>query len=86
MRCASVGLPRFASYRQTVRKHFDLFFSGKALEAIEPDLIEGYMAAKRREGLASKDDLQWAERRRPLSPSPRGASEARNTVVRSDER
>jgi integrase len=41
-------------YRQIVQRHLNPFFAGKSIEAIDPDMIEAYMVAKAREGLAPK--------------------------------
>jgi integrase len=41
-------------YRSVVRRHLVPFFAGKGIEGIEPDLIEAYMATKRRDDLAPK--------------------------------
>ncbi len=39
-------------YRATVRLHLAPFFSGRSLDAIDPQMVEGYLAAKLRSGLA----------------------------------
>jgi integrase len=43
-----------ADYRANVRRHLAPFFAGRSLEAIDPQLVESYLAAKLREGLTRK--------------------------------
>jgi integrase len=41
-------------YRSIIRRHLVPFFAGKAVGAIEPDLVEAYAASKRQQGLKPK--------------------------------
>lgn len=43
-----------ADYRANVGRHLAPFFAGRSLEAIDPQMVEAYLAAKLREGLTRK--------------------------------
>jgi integrase len=43
-----------ADYRSTLRVHIAPFFAGKSINSVEPEDVERFMAAKRREGKAPK--------------------------------
>jgi hypothetical protein len=45
-------------YRIMVDRHFGPFFGAKALDRIGPDDVIGYIAAKRRAGLAPKTSIR----------------------------
>ena len=52
--CSSASRARFADYGYILRRHLGPFFDAKGIDRITPDEIVAYMAAKARDGLATK--------------------------------